>query len=671
MSLPQARVKVEIFPQPGFGDDNFVNGWTKTSGGTSTFSTDGDIVSLDKGNQTACTIEKALNSLSTDSYTKLEVKVTAISGTLTIYVWDGSGWVSVTTITAIGVSEVTLPSGKIATKIEFSMAGIVSVDYVFICKNAMMTPTLNISSLNDVVEYDSTHPLLEMGVAGANITLQNMNGAYTGKIRQFDRIISYLYRVGAAEKKDFGGYVIDFEYKGKPMEYYLYLTCMDLGQKSQAPENLLRKAYLNVNGKTIIQDAIVACGILTNKFVDVDSEIASMHSIIYDEALPYNVLNEICKKATTLGGVVGFDAYVDPAGNVHVFKRGKYTSTVDLTEKFWEYNHPFDSHRIRNKQTVYGAENKMEPSDGDAWTENNLIDWVLDIGTDLSLQPGGAVGSNHVRATSTFPALTLRFHHPTSPVNFNVGNGAYATLSAYLYNMSSAHLEIWLYAPDSSNYFWLDTGIFGIGNFSAGVHKYVLGETNEYDAIKNPSGQWKKVGSPSWSTLHDIVFNVPTSTGGQFYAGVDGLHFENGRCRATVSDAVSIAKYGVRMAEPQTDETLTSDAECLLKAQSLVDFLKVSVESLNPTVVGDNNLTQGDLIRIPIPNDNLDAYYRILEVKHKVNDVRWDSILQLSNEPAMTDYVFASTSAPRYAGASIIVPSDFGTIQEGINVVSS
>jgi uncharacterized protein (UPF0248 family) len=398
------------------------------------------------------------------------------------------------------------------------------------------------------------------------------------------------------------------------------------------------------NGKTILIDAISLCSDLSTTNVDSGNAIASTHSYVFDEKTPWNVVRDVADACQTSGGAVGFDGYVDSTGDVHIFPRNSSNSTVDLTDKILRYKIDYDTYRVKNKIKVYGSTSidKTEPSNGDAWTETTLTDWVLDVGAALELVTGGHVGSNYIRATSTADTKAVRFHHPTSPVNFNVGKKAYGTLSAYLFSMSASDspLEIWLYAPDSSNYFTLNTGIYGIGNFSGGIHKYELGEANEYDVDKNPNGQWHKVGSPKWSDLHDIVFNVPTSNTIQYYVGVDGLHFENGTWNATASDSTSQGLYGVRMPEPVTDDSLASDADCTKKAQSLLSYYKDKVTTLTLTTFGDNNFKPGDRLHVVLSNDNIDDYFRILEVRHTLQDVLWQTELLLSNEPIMIDYIF-------------------------------
>ena len=119
MSLNPAKCRVEIFCEPGFFDDSFAKGWTKTSGGTSSFSTDGDIAYLDKGDQANCIIEKSFSALSTNTYTKMPVRITYLNGTIVSYVWDGSAWFGLGTISSAGLYNITLPANKTITEIRF------------------------------------------------------------------------------------------------------------------------------------------------------------------------------------------------------------------------------------------------------------------------------------------------------------------------------------------------------------------------------------------------------------------------------------------------------------------------------------------------------------------------------------------------------------------------
>ena len=374
MSVAIPQVRMEIFRgPPKLFDDNFVKGWTLTSGGSSAFSTDGDIATLNSGDQYYGYIEKEV-SFSTDIYPKIAVRIAPDSEDWGLGVYYGGAWHNLLAgQTETGLKEVSLIAGLSITKIRLISWGtgkVAKFDYIAISKQSVLIPVDETKS--DIVEsLTITRPILSRGVGGFSCKLPNMNGEYTDKINDFDHVLIYLWRKGATMKKVFGGKILlpGTEGFGSSGEYYLLLAGMDIGQELIAPPALLEKYYEGVNGKAIIEDAIDLCSELTKKFVDVDNEIASTHDFEFQKVKPYKVINEICIDAKTSGGVVGFDGYVDPAGNVHIFKRDKYLSPVDLTGIIEHYKKEDDAHRVRNKIYVFGEATKPFPLNKDTWTD--------------------------------------------------------------------------------------------------------------------------------------------------------------------------------------------------------------------------------------------------------------------------------------------------------------
>jgi uncharacterized protein (UPF0248 family) len=121
---------------------------------------------------------------------------------------------------------------------------------------------------------------------------------------------------------------------------------------------------------------------------------------------------------------------------------------------------------------------------------------------------------------------------------------------------------------------------------------------------------------------------------------VDELYFGKNRFSGSAEDATSQTLYGVRMPEPITDESLASDDDCTKKAQSLLAYYKDRVTTLTLTTFGDNDFKPGDRLHVVLSNDGIDDYFRILEVRHTLQDVLWQTELLLSNEPIMIDYIF-------------------------------
>ena len=635
-------ILAEIFRGPGFADDNFMSGWGLTSGGTSSFSTDGDIVTLNSGTEPACVIEKTFPAtIHTNAHGYIEAKITSCVGSnWEIALYQAGAWDTYLSGSESGVFEHTLIPTNHYTKIRLRVAGNVLFDYVFISKLSMLQPAVDLSQSAEIVL-----PLLELGIASAKLSLPNYgdggSGPYTGSISEFDRIIIWLYRQGDTEKKVFGGKITDYTYRGQQQDFWLDLDCLGLGQQLHAPSGTLQKVYQSVNGKTIILDAVAACSELTNKFVDVDNEIASTHSVTHDEVLPFQIITEICKKATTAGGAVGFDGYVDPAGNVHIFKTQKYASPVTLSNI--RYEHPINAHRIRNKQTVYGAKSKTYPVPTDLWCES-LDGWSAGINETLSLEAADVkIGTYSIKDATTGGSILMVSRSLISQPMARFRNevlkfkgwfklcpnyGTPTSLQIRFKTGSSGYYEYVYRNPPVNAWFQLDVDLLscGVGN-----------------------------GSPSWDTIDnmDIVFINDTSHTG--YWLFDDVHFSDQHYQGTSSDATSISKYGILWAEAQEDETLTSDAECQLKAESLINFLKGTIDDLPVTVDGDNGFTQGYMQQSIIPNDAVNAYFRMMEIRHILEGVTWDTALKLSNQPKIMDYIFASTLLTRKTLGALVV----------------
>jgi len=519
-------------------------------------------------------------------------------------------------------------------------------DYVAICKDTLLVPVDETKS--DIVEsLTITLPLLSRGVGGFSCKLPNVNGEYTGKITDFDHILIYLWRKGASMKKVFGGKILlpGTEGYGSSQEYYLLLSGMDIGQELLVPPNLMKKVYEAVNGKTIIEEAIDLSDEVTKKFVDVDNEIASTHDFEFQEVIPHSVIEEVCKVAKTLAGAVGFDGYVDPAGNMHVFKRGKYTSGVSLAERIEHYKKEDDVHRIRNKIKVYGAAERAYPLDKDAWTETLTPadgSWASGTGTgSVSFDTAEKIlGTGSIKLTvggsDYYGRLIFTLNDEKEANCYDVPDG-YADITFQI-KLQEA------YSGDITLLLFDDAGMECSKELNAKKKEWVLinipcGRAAKdqwtYSVFNSQPFNWKKVKKV------DITCHFPATGTGAFW--IDNLFFNKRRFEGFAEDATSQEKYGVRWKEPIIDDGLKSDAECLKKAESYRDFLKEKVITLTDfEVEGDNEFKPGDKQQVVISNDNIDEYFRILEVRHVVKGVNWSTFLTLTNEPQFIDYVFMS-----------------------------
>jgi hypothetical protein len=121
---------------------------------------------------------------------------------------------------------------------------------------------------------------------------------------------------------------------------------------------------------------------------------------------------------------------------------------------------------------------------------------------------------------------------------------------------------------------------------------------------------------------------------------IDWLHFGSAKFSGTYSDAASIAQYGERWAETVEDTTLLSDAQCDLKAKTLVLMNKDPVLTFSPIEVdGSTIYVPSFLINVRVPNENFNQWLSILEIEHKLEGTEWLTSLTIGAEPVTIDYV--------------------------------
>ena len=141
-----------------------------------------------------------------------------------------------------------------------------------------------------------------------------------------------------------------------------------------------------------------------------------------------------------------------------------------------------------------------------------------------------------------------------------------------------------------------------------------------------------------------------------FHFGKGG--WEARRPLAAQEPTSSQTAYGVRELV-EVDEELHSDNECDLRAKALLAHLENPAESISiqSTVIdyGTDTLLPGDKIHVTLPNENIDADYRIISVEYKLNAATQtlEIALELGKEmPLLADYLYTlrskSSSLARY-----------------------
>jgi hypothetical protein len=165
--------------------------------------------------------------------------------------------------------------------------------------------------------------------------------------------------------------------------------------------------------------------------------------------------------------------------------------------------------------------------------------------------------------------------------------------------------------------------------------------------------EWSGVESGfDWTQIKKLKFY------GQYSGGtpdtramwIDFLFFGGCRYSSTQEDLASQSNYGLRELV-EVDEELYSDNECQLRAKAKLAHLKDPAEylTIKSTVIdyGAAPVLPGDKIHVALPNENIDADFRILSIEYHV-DAKTQTLeltLELGHEmPLLADYLYALRS---------------------------
>ncbi|MEM3697113.1 MAG: hypothetical protein QXQ94_06400 [Candidatus Bathyarchaeia archaeon] len=438
------------------------------------------------------------------------------------------------------------------------------------------------------------------------------------------------------------------KYESTPTENYLRVSGRCWG------ERLFRRVFTgtfeNMKGEDIVKhllDYYVGLSHVRDGTELVENTDTTYTKLEYEDTPVFDIIKYIAESADK-NGVIGYDFRIAPDAKFEFFPRNSKTSPVSLSEKIEEYEYRKDIHGIRNKITVYGASTKQLPSDinDDGYTESTS-GWSTN--GNLTLNSGHVTRNGQKQYTDSYSveanianAATLWMERTLPSLNFEGVNGL-KTISfwmglyyapAYFQNFKVRLLT------DASNYFEVD--ISNMIPSTSGWIKYVL----------NPQQPtWTKNGNPNWSNISAIRFTINHSQNvSAIQMLIDHLLFSGARYSATQEDSNSQSTYGLRELT-ETDEELYNDNECTLRAKAILNHLKNPTEHLTvkSTVIdyGNTPLLPGDKIHVTLPNENVDADFRIESVEYDV-DAKTQTLeitLELGREgPLLADYLYALKS---------------------------
>jgi len=437
--------------------------------------------------------------------------------------------------------------------------------------------------------------------------------------------------------------------ESSPNENYLRVSGRCWGEKLF--RRVVTKMYSNQKGEAIVKDLLDYYSGLshvrdaTELVEDTDTTYTKLE---YENTPVFDILKYIAGSADK-AGVIGFDFRVAPDGKFEFFARNSKSSSVSLSEKIETSEYRKDIHCVRNKIKIYGSQGKKFPSNLDSWSES-LDGWTCDSGSmslnstqqrkgtyclQVNTPSGGGVASVY----RTFDTLV-------KPQTFVV----WARMPG---NLGGGYAYVRLAAPDWSNYFQADIKSFLENNCinTWALLSLALGSGNMYDAENNPSAAWTVgAGNPQWNQISMLKL-IANCVGATSYFLWDGdFGFLNCAFSAVAENSASQSAYGLRELT-DTDEELGSDNECLLRANAILAQLKDPAEYLTvrSTIIdyGTTPLFPADKINVVLPNENVNADFRILSVEYYV-DARTQTLeitLELGREvPLLADYVYALKS---------------------------
>ena len=413
---------------------------------------------------------------------------------------------------------------------------------------------------------------------------------------------------------------------------------------------VVTKTYENQKGEDIVKDLIdnyVGLSHVRDSTELVEDTDTTYTKLEYENTPVFDILKYIASTAD-LSGAIGYDFRVAPDAKFEFFPRNSKTSPVSLSDVIEASEYRKDIHRIRNKITVFGAAEKKYPTDGDAWTETLDInsdetdDWQSGTGTgSVSLATDHvAVGSYSIKHTTNtsdyYGRLTL-----VIPSGWQPNCETHPSLQFQIRRESAFSGEANVILQDN-------TGKWAIKRYNILADQWYLQKFNVGKKFEN---EWEDVDAGfNWEIINQIMWDVHFAGTGTGSFWVDNLFFNDKRWESMQQNSGSQSSYGLRELV-EVDEELHSDNECMLRAKALLAHLKDPAEyiTVRSTVIdyGSNRLLPGDKIHVTLPNENVDADYRIISVEYHVIAATQtlEITLELGREaPLLADYLYALRS---------------------------
>ena len=416
-----------------------------------------------------------------------------------------------------------------------------------------------------------------------------------------------------------------------------FLGIEGIGRGYKLFNKLQTKNYENVNGKTIIVDAVNLAGLDPSQ-VDPDNEIASTFTKEYEKVSAWKIIEEICRESAKATGEVGFYFYTDVAGIVHVYPYDKFTFPSAITRgvNLVSYRRKKLGRTVKNKIWVKGAL-KFRPLDKDyaenLTKPNNQLNHADGVWTCAG---GGAtismdtvekrVGDYSVKTSGgSASGLVFTWNNVVNFEGFRKLHFQVRTISAFPY-------FYYFLEDENEKKAQVNERSATAGGFIS--EEIGVGEKNE--------GEWDFIQSGfDWTKIKQIVFWNDIANPHDFW--VDGFHLSGERWEGFAEDSPSQIKFNVRE-KIFVDDRLLSDADCLLVAKRLLATLKDSSRVIECEISPANyDLIQGHRLKVLDSIRGIDEYARILEITHNLGEEK-KTTLELSKEPLDWTPLFLDSS---------------------------
>lgn len=441
---------------------------------------------------------------------------------------------------------------------------------------------------------------------------------------------------------------------------------------------VITKTYENMKGEAIVKDLIdyyVGLSHVRDTTELVEDTDTTYTLLEYENTPVFDVLRYIASSADKSGSV-GFDFRVEPDAKFAFFPRNSKTSSVSLSEVIESSEYSRDIHRIRNRIMTYGARECPYPLDVDGqtwsdslsenltqvnyWLEHPQGNWEPMTGnTTMSIETYSVLqGSNCVKVTCTTYMYYVSFWWVflTSYVDANSFPALIFAIKADSNHSLNHTIELHDGSGDD-NIVWRGFSIPKTGEWQiikVGIGKSHVDEWTE--SVANTSAF-------RWDLIRGVRFIVNQKDTQYGDVWVDFFHFGEGRWEArrpaaSQEPTASQSAYGVRELV-EVDEELHSNNECDLRAKALLAHLETPTECITVRSAvldyGTNVLLPGDKIHVTLPNENINADYRIISAEYRVNAATQtlEVVLELGKEtPLLADYLYTlqsrSSSLARY-----------------------